>query len=508
MSQVQLSCGVIEGLRRDDGVTEYRGVPYAAAPLGALRFRAPQPVPAWQGMRRADRYPAAAWQEASAMLGEPIGDDCLALNIWVPDGDGPFPVMVWLHGGGYTSGSPSQLLYHGANLARSQNVIVVNVGYRLGVWGFGWFAHRIPDADSNLGLRDQIAALGWVQEHIAAFGGAADQVTLFGESAGGFSVATLLAVPSARSLFHRAVVQSGAADMVVSPEEAQRVTELVLAANPALLDDLEHAPAAEFVRAQRAAMKEPVARAMSDRVPQYGMPFLPAVDGELLPEPPLQAIARGVARDKWLLAGACRDEYHLFVYAPPYNGGKSMDALREVDDSSLQSRFERLLPQHHQQAWQLYSEHVDVDPARSRLDIFSAMESDRLFRVPTRRLLDAHAAAGGQSWGYLFTWPTTLMGVPLGTPHVVDVPFVFDNTESPLGRLFTGGGPGAAALAQQVASVWGGLARGEMPPWPAWQAGHDAPHYFGPDGNGEPLLRTAYEPLWQDALPPPTEESS
>ena len=217
------------------GATEYRGVPFARAPLGELRFKAPQPLPDSGAEQTADHYPMPSLQMKNPVMGiQESSEDCLYLNIWVPDGEGPFPVMVWFHGGGYLAGSISQVLYNGAELARSQNVVVVNAAYRLGAMGFADFSAVAPelDADTNLGMRDQLAALQWVQENISAFAGDCGQVTLFGESAGGFSVGALLACPQAKDLFHSAITQSGAADFVLAPDQVRKVTDAFVEALP------------------------------------------------------------------------------------------------------------------------------------------------------------------------------------------------------------------------------------------------------------------------------------
>ena len=507
MTEIQIASGRVKGIARE-GYTEYRGIPYAAAPEGDARFRGPRPVTPWQGVRAAERFAVAAWQEKNPLMGvDAIGEDCLAVNLWVPEGEGPFPVMVWFHGGGYTSGSPSQLLYQGARLARQQQVIVVNVGYRLGAWGFGWFADLAPglESESNLGLRDQIAALAWVQENIAAFGGDPGAVTVFGESAGAFSVATLLATPSAAGLFQRAILQSGAGDMVLAPEDASQVAERLLAALPGtgdVADRLRTASAEDVVRAQREAVKSLVNRGLRPGTPQYGMVFLPVIDPALLPYRPVDAIAAGSARDKLVLAGTCRDEWHLFQYAPPFNGGVGMERLRALDDDEILRRFMRALPADGKTAFSVYAEQVTPDPARCRLDIFSAMESDRLFRVPTERLLDAQVAAGGEAWGFEFTWETQAFGVPLGACHVSDVPFVFGITDTPVGQLFTGGGPEAAVLSQEVQGVWAGLARGQRPDWAPWREGRLVRH-FGRDAGQGPLINPALVPLWENIIEVP-----
>lgn len=493
---IEIETGRVTGLRREQGITEYRGIPFAAPPVGAWRWRGPQPALPWSGVRAAERVAMPAWQERNPMMGvDEIGDDCLAVNIWVPEGDGPFPVMVWFHGGGYTSGSPSQLLYHGARLAAAQQVIVVNAAYRLGVWGYGWFPEL--EADGNLGLRDQIAALAWVQRNIAGFGGDPRQVTVFGESAGGFSVATLLATPAADDLFQRAIVQSGSADMVLAPAEAEGVSCRVAQALPAGMT-LMDASARDIVKAQRAAYSSPVLRGLRQSTPSQSMVFMPVVDGDLLPRRPLDAIAAGCARDRAIMAGICRDEYHLFQYAPPFNGGKQMAALREVDDAAIFRRFMRALPEHGEAAFVHYQEQVTPDPRRCNLDWFSAMEGDNLFRVPTQRLLDAQHSAGGQAWAFQFTWEAEMLGVPLGACHVVDVPFVFGITDTPVGQLFTGGGEQAAALSRRVQQAWGDFSRGESPGWAPWPAGAEL---LGREQGMAPILDEARAALWEPIIP-------
>lgn len=504
MKEIEVGQGRLQGVAKA-AVTEFRGVPFARPPLGENRFRRPQPPQPWSGVWQADRWPTPAVQEANPLMGvEQAGEDCLYLNIWVPEGEGPFPVMLWFHGGGYVGGSPSQLLYNGENLAREQQVIVVNASYRLGVLGYGWFRELAPSlaADANAGLHDQLAALRWVHDNIAAFGGDAGNITLFGESAGGFSVATLLAVPDARPLFRRAIVQSGAADYVLAPEEAARVTEQVVDALPgqgAAVDRMLAAGPQDWVRAQRQGLRTLVQRGLRDTTPQFGMSFMPVVDGELLPELPLAAVARGAAADKALMAGVCRDEWHLFQYALPFNGNASMDRLRSLGEADLAHRFRRALPHHGDEAFELYRRKVAPDPRRAPLDCFSAMESDRIFRVPTLRLLDTHSRAGGRAHGFQFTREIEAFGVPLGACHVTDVPLVFGLTETPVGQLFTGGGDKAAALSRRVQQVWGNFARDESPDWPAWQEQRRV-HCFGDTENEVPLLDDELEAFWQPVI--------
>lgn len=504
-AEVETVLGRLRGLYRD-GVSQYRGVPFARAPRGEGRFLPPEPAEPWSGVRAADRWPTPAVQELNPLMGvEECGDDCLYLNIWVPEGEGPFPVMLWYHGGGYLSGSPSQRLYNGERLAREQRVIVVNAGYRLGVLGYGWFRELAPslDAPGNSGLRDQLAALEWVSANISAFGGDPDNITLFGESAGGFSVATLLAVPAAKPLFRRAIVQSGAADYVVSPDEAARITDIIVQALPgegAPVDRMLAAGPRDWVRAQRQGVRQLVHRGLRQTTPQFGMTLMPVVDGDFLPRLPLDAIAAGSARDKALLAGVCRDEWHLFQYAPPFNGNVGLDRLRQLGEADIRHRFRRALPSHGDQAFDLYHRKVTPDPRRAPLDVFSAMESDRIFRLPTQRLLDAQTGAGGEARGFQFNWEVEAFGLPLGACHVVDVPLVFGLVDTPVGQLFTGGGDAAEALSRRVRQIWGDFARGRMPDWPCWAEQRQV-QGMGAEWRMQPLFDTEMERFWRDVIP-------
>ncbi len=503
-SSVVIPQGRYQGL---DGasVVEFRGVPYARPPLGPLRFKAPQALPDGGGDHKADRYPLPSLQMNNPITGiEQSGEDCLYLNIWAPKGEGPFPVMLWYHGGGYTAGSISQPLYNGAALASSQQVVVVHAAYRLGAHGFADFSALAPEleADSNLGLRDQVAALEWVHAHIAAFGGRNDQVTLFGESAGGFSVAALLATPRARPLFQRAIIQSGGADFVLSRDEVRRVTEAFVAALPgegSAVSRIRGADDAAWIKAQNQALRTLAARGLRDSTPQFGMNFLPMVDGELLPELPVQALANGAARDIELLAGVCRDEWHFFQYAGPMAGYPTIEQMRGWSDDDILHRFERALPGNGERVMAHYRERVVPHPDRCNMDWFSAMETDRMFRVPTLRLLDAQAAYR-PVWGYQFTYESIRFGVPMGACHVIDVPFVFGVTDTPIGVFFTGGTSEARELAQQVQQAWGDFAHGRGAGWTPWNEARQV-HQFGPGETMAPLLDADTEQLWRQIIP-------
>ena len=226
---VETTSGKVEGQSR--GAHErFLGIPFAAPPLGELRWKAPQPPAPWSGVRAAQAYAPSCPQPPSALPGMAVGaqdEDCLYLNVFTPRADGrKRPVLFWIHGGGFTGGGAAQALYDGGALAERGDVVVVTINYRLGALGY----LHLPGADANCGQLDQIAALRWTAANIAAFGGDPEQVTIFGESAGGMAVATLLGMPGARGLFRAAVPQSGAAHNVHSRDSAARVVKTLLEA--------------------------------------------------------------------------------------------------------------------------------------------------------------------------------------------------------------------------------------------------------------------------------------
>src|SRR5262245_6396772 len=305
---VTTSLGQIRGTR-EEHVTVFRGIPFAAAPIGPRRFRAPSRPSARVDVLDATRFRAQALQNANAlgMIGfdeAPMDEDCLFLNVWTPSTDGARrPVMVWIHGGAFVIGAGSQLLYDGAALARRGDVVIVTINYRLGVFGF----LRQHPGTGNEGLLDQIAALEWVRDEIAAFGGDPGNVTIFGESAGAMSVATLLTTPRARGLFHRAIVQSGAANVVLSREHADgiaaRVREkLDLADDEAALATL---PATQLLKAQRSVFERSFRS-------NEGLAFAPVVDGDILPRHPTECFDAGEASPVPLLIGTTLEEMKLF----------------------------------------------------------------------------------------------------------------------------------------------------------------------------------------------------
>lgn len=463
--QVSTRSGVVAGLARD-GVEIFRGIPYAKPLTPERRVAAPEPAGPWPGVFDATRPPLAAPQEDVPFMGAgAFGEDCLVLNIWRPARrSGPLPVMVWIHGGGFAIGAAHQALYEATALARDNGVIVVSFNYRLGILGFGdWSAWPELGGVSNAGLRDQLLALEWVRDHIADFGGDPGSITLFGESAGAMSIACLLAAPRARGLFHRAILQSGSPDHVVSRDEAARVTRRFAEAaggdpGACLRGDL-----AGIVMAQRACFATTVNRgAHALPVPQFGMTLMPLFGDDVLPEHPLAAMARGAGADIPVLLGTTVDEWRLFYLAPQAMGGGK--PRPEPDAGRLLHEFDRTLPGRGAAMLDAYRQLMPEIPGS---ELFCAYETDRMFRMPTVRLAEARFGAAAPTWHYLFDW-TCAWNPRLKSCHVMEVPFVFGITDQPTGQFFTGGGEAAARLSAEVRAAWTAFARGEPPAAPGW----------------------------------------
>jgi para-nitrobenzyl esterase len=433
--------GALEGVRTGT-VTAFTGIPFAASPAGGRRFRPPEPPEPWTGVGAASQYGPAAPQPYDPILDTLFGQapfatdegSCLTLNIWAPapsSGAMPLPVMVWLHGGAFITGSGQDRMFDGSRLAARHEVLVVTVNYRLGALGFLHLGDLLGggyEASGNVGLLDQIAALKWVAGNIAAFGGDPDRITVFGQSAGAMSVATLMTMPAARGLFHRAIIQSGSAEYVHTPDQALAVTRRLLGlleiADTDAVQVLD-VPAAELIAAQ-----SKLSLAMRSEGPDMGLPFAPVLDGVAVPELPLAAFQRGAAARIPVVLGTNADEGRLFVAAADEgNGGTPAAAL----------------------------------------DAVAARIGDELFQAPADRLADAIAAAGTPVWRYLFAWKSRALGGRLGACHSLELPFVFDTLDLRGVERFTGTDP-PQSLAERIGAQWTAFARhGEPEPdWPRY----------------------------------------
>lgn len=466
---VTTTAGQLAG-HHHNGVIRFAGIPFAAPPVGELRFRPPGPHPGWEGVRDATEFGRVAPQEAGTIeslagQGAPDWDeDCLTLNVFTPSLDGARPVMVWIHGGGFTGGSGSVPWYDSSALVRRGDVVVVTINYRLGA--FGWLDLGGVDpgfaASGNAGLLDQIAALQWVADNIAGFGGDPRRVTIFGESAGGMSVATLMGTPAASGLFGGAIAQSGAAHNVWSVDGARELTDRLLGVLEVTdVAALQAIPAAQLLAAQaKVASELTIERARRPGGDVLGLPFGPVLDGHVLPQRPIDAIVAGSAADVALLVGTTRDEWRLFGMM-----------LRSVDDEqTLMRRLGRMVEDPHQMQAVYRQAHDDA----SHDALWNVIMTDRVFRIPAIRLAEAQAThRPDATFMYLFDWASTAFDGRLGSCHALEIPFVFDNLGHPGVTMFTGDNP-PQGLADTMSEAWLSFAHtadpahGGLPEWPAY----------------------------------------
>ncbi|MGD8858527.1 MAG: carboxylesterase family protein [Myxococcales bacterium] len=484
MTVVETSCGQIEGIREARGF-QFLGIPFAKPPTGELRFRPPQAAEPWTGVRPAREFGHSAMQPGSEIPGMaaegPKSEDCLYLNVYTPAcDDARRPVLFWIHGGAFILGSAASPIYDGSRLSERGDVVVVTINYRLGAFGYLSLAEHGGDAwgaTANLGQLDQIAALRWVQDNIAAFGGDPGKVTIFGESAGSVAVTTLLNMPEARGLFHRAVAQSGAALELARASEASRVAQ-------AMLDDLgigagdsqklQEVPAARLLEAQ--------VKAGAVAPPLRG--FAPCVDGKTLPKQPREAIEAGESAEVPLIIGTNRDEMNLFTMPllktidEPMDDARAVEVLRSQIPARAREGAPALLA--------AYRNSREARGLRSgNRALLGAIQSDLRFRIPATRYADAYLQRQPATFMYFFEQESPAMRGALGACHALEIPFVFGTLDAPFQDRFAGAGPAVEQLSGTMMDAWIALARGGSPAtearaWDAYDPQRRATMVFGP----------------------------
>ena len=461
MTIVRTSSGDIRGYE-EDGIHYFKGVPFAAPPVGELRFVAPHPAESWEGTRDCtvdgpicpqSVLPLEGPLAVAMMTNQPMDEDCLTLTVTTPAVNGSLPVMVWIHGGAFTGGSGSTPIYDGTSFARD-GVVYVSINYRLHALGFLYLDELFQGAvgTGNLGILDQIRALEWVRDNIAAFGGDPSNVTIFGESAGGMSVGTLMGTPSANGLFQRAIAQSGAGSHNLKAEVATRVARRfleLLDVEPGDWAALRAAPAQRFVEVSTQLSQESAALLGDDR--NMAMVLLPVVDGVTRRRTAVELVAAGNAADVDLLIGTCAEECRLFVWAMP-------EAMRAMVPIPPPGQWFAAAGYSDDEIRKVYSQ---ARPSLDELEIDIAAWTDGLFTVPAARLADAQRSHHENVWSYRLSWRSPGAGGKLGACHALDIPFVFDRMDlaairwgEAAARPFQGDPRGVGALRQDGRSQW------------------------------------------------------
>ena len=476
MTTISTPLGRIKGAAHN-GALAFRGIRFAQAPVGPLRFRPPVPVTPWSDLYDATNFGASAPQPNMSAPGaalqlpvEPTDEDCLFLNVYTPAADSARrPVLFWIHGGGYVMGSGRA--YDGTAFTQEHDVVVVSVNYRMGAFGFMHVGHLDPALASsvNNGILDQICALAWTRDNIAAFGGDPDNVTIFGESAGGTSTAMLLGCPTAEGLFHKAIVHSPNVDLITVAAGHVAFTNRCierLGGDPAT-NGLQTLMAASCEQLQALALPD-FERPGTQAETGLGLrsaanvSFSPAIDGLLIPAPVAETVRARGARNVPFLGGGCRHEGTLFPMVLGFKADRSefseteaaaMFATAGADPARALSAYESFAPGSTLQQKLVYA------------------LTDTMFRNSMVRILDAAADSGATCWSWMFTWETDLQN--LRATHAIELMFLWDwmnDASMPAMRRFAGSGA-PADLGRVMREYWVSFARSGVPgaaDEPAW----------------------------------------
>jgi para-nitrobenzyl esterase len=468
---VQTTRGAVRGTW-ENGIAVFRGIPYAEPPIGKLRFKPPVVRARWDGVRDATRFGATAPQDRNPieemLMGgnrPPQGEDCLHLNVWTPEpGQAALPVLVWIHGGGYKYGAGSDSIYDGSTFAR-EGIVTVTLNYRLNVLGFLYVGDR--PGSGNFGLLDQIAALEWVQENIAAFGGDPGRVTVAGESAGAFSIGHFLSMRATRGLFHRGILQSGAASYQKPAEAAAVIATAVLGRLGTHFGDdnaLAALTSAELI-ATAGALEPEILKLVVEAgiTPNPIMAMvpditLPVYGTDVLPEPALIPIANGAARDVDLLVGTNADEcsYMRDAVNAPSAVAEAAFAPSGRSGASVLDAYRR------------------NRPGMSDRDATTPFLTDTLYRIPAIRLAETAQRHNPRMYMFRFAWGSPPSEGKFGAAHGFEVPFMWDTLSKAQNIIQMIGKEPPQSLATSMHGAWASFVKTgspqhhSLPEWPAY----------------------------------------
>jgi len=465
---VTTKAGHLRGKELPGGIL-FAGIPFAQPPIGELRFRPPQPVEPWTGVRDADAYPSAPAQGSTALAaGQQMtwanDEDCLYLNLFTPALGGARPVIVWIFGGGFEIGTASPPMTDVAALGRATDAVVVAMNYRVGALGWLHLADLggIDWAGStNLGLQDQIAALHWVRENIAAFGGDPDNITVAGESAGAFSIGSLLAAPSASGTFHRAILSSGSTERVFSAATGTAIAEdLLKALDLSSVDELASVPVERLLATQGTVTESDIARRNLPGGRAWGV----VLDGSVLTRHPTEAVRAGAAAHLPLLISTNRDEIKAFEQLPGFAPSSEDVLLADIRQAG------------YDQPDSVLTGYRTRHPRAELTELRSRFLTDAIYAVSANQLAEAQVAAGGKAYRALFG--ADPFGPELGTPHGMDLAFIFDLLDG-MGL----GTPANQAVRDDLHGIWRRFVETGDTGWPVYDAGAtDNTRLFGGPG--------------------------
>jgi para-nitrobenzyl esterase len=469
MTVVEVDCGKVKGYT-ENGLHIFKGIPYAEPPIGELRFRPPLVKKSWEGILETTDFGPCAFQGYTALEEvtgklQPESEDCLTLNIWTPGIDNKKrPVMFWIHGGAFIMGGSRSPLYDGSELAQRGDVVIVTINYRLGALGYLF----IPGITANVGQLDQILALKWVHDNVARFGGDPDNITIFGESAGAYSVITLVSMPAAKGLFRRIIAQSMPA---IDPKVSRKPTNQLMRALGVKHKDID---------ALRKVAPEEIIKAQNKITEKDALAFRPLIDSETFPVHPLTVFKEGKCKDIDLMMGTNLHEAKLFTSLDP-----DISKIKDEKAIELYLGMMGITSENARNIIDIYKEARAGILSTEPKELLDAIVTDQMFRVATVQILEAQSVYQPNTYNYLFTWETSVYDGKFGACHALELPFIFNTLEEPGMDVLVGNASNTENLCENMMDAWLSFAHSGnpnhdgIPHWPSYDKKSRATLLFG-----------------------------